>query len=266
MELYNLEPKGFSMTHISIQNALQNHYLGAEDRYISAAEGTKDETTVQNTDLSLHQLEDRTLTQSINRASHHTEDRTTAQYADSAIYDLADRTTAQLYAPIPDRSDDRTICQKPTLHVQQEAILLAASKNSIQGRQIQHNIFRMKESFSIGFAQLAEQFLSSIRRITDFKRGSNPTRQFATASVLKALPSPHQNNRPLLNRIEVEVQPSVEEYQKALRELDHCRLAFAQELARNGKFRDAIALTNKISTTSRFFQDAQTLTRSWKQL
>ena len=265
MELYNVEPKGFSMTHFSIQNALQNHCLGAEDRSISAAEGTKDETTVQNIDSSLHQLEDRTLTQSINLASHHTDDRTTAQYADSAIYDLADRTTAQLHAPIPDCSEDRTICQKPTPH-QQEGVLLAASKNSIQGRQTQHNIFRIKESFSTGFAQLIEQFLGSIRRITDSKRGSNPTRQFATTGTLKALlPSPHQYNRPLPEGIEAEVQLSVEEYQKALRELDHCRLAYAKELARNGKFRDAIALANKISTTSRFFQDAQTLTRSWKQ-
>lgn len=250
------------MTHFSIQNALQNHYLGAEDRSISAAEDSKDETTVQNTDSSLHQLEDRTLTQSIHLASHHTDDRTTAQYADSAIYDLADRTTAQLHAPTSDRSEDRTICQKPAPH-QQKGVLLAASKTSIQGSQTQHNISR---SFSTGFAQLIEQFLGSIRRIADSTRGSNPTRHGTTGTLKALLPSPHQNNRPLPNGIEAEVQPSIEEYQKALRELDHCRLAFAQELARNGRFRDAIALANKISPTSRFFQDAQTLTRSWKQL
>lgn len=175
------------MTHFSIQNALQNHYLGAEDIDRSSAEVSKDETTVQNTDSSLHHLEDRTLAQSINLAIHHTDDRTTAQYADSsAVYDLADRTTAQLHTPIRDRSEERTICQKPTPQVHHQGVL--ASKNSIQGRQTQHNIFRLKESFSTGFAQLIEQFLGSIRRITNFNRQSNPTKQFATTSTLKVLP------------------------------------------------------------------------------
>lgn len=283
------------MIHISIQNALQNHYLGAEDRHISEAEGPRDETTVQNTDLSLYHLEDRTLpqsaegsrnettvqntdsslhhledptlAQSINLTIHHTEERTISQYADSAIYRPADQTTAQLLVSIPNRPEDQTICQQNAQHIQQEGVLLAKPKNSIQGQTFQHNILRMKDSFSARLAQLSGQFLSSIRKIADFKqKGSNPTRQFMAVGTSKTLTSPVQDNRLLLHGIAAEVQPSQEEYQKVLRELDHCRLSFAKELARNGKLRDAIALANKIPETSRFFRDAQTLARSWKQL
>jgi hypothetical protein len=47
--------------------------------------------------------------------------------------------------------------------------------------------------------------------------------------------------------------------------LDDCRLSYAKELARNGKFRDAIAMARKVTATSRCFKDAQTLIRTWKQ-
>jgi hypothetical protein len=61
-------------------------------------------------------------------------------------------------------------------------------------------------------------------------------------------------------------QPSSEQYKKQQRELDYCRLSFAKELARNGKFRNAIAMAEKISQTSLFFKDAQKLIQSWKQI
>ena len=104
--------------------------------------------------------------------------------------------------------------------------------------------------------------------MANFKqRRANPTRQLDDADTLKPQPSlPGQINRPFRDGMQIEVQPSAEEYRKALQELDHCRLSFAKELARNGKLRDAIAQANKISETSRFFRDAQTLLRSWKQL
>lgn len=254
------------MTPISMQNALQNHYLSAEDRYISEAEGPRDETTIQNTDQVLHHLEDRTTVQSIDLAIDHLEDRTTVQYADSAIYRPADQTTIQLLAPITNCYDNQTMYQKDTPHAQQEAVLLAEPETKIQGQTVQHNVLQAKEFFSTRLTQLSRQFLYSIRRIAEFKqRVFNPTRQSAVGTS-KALPSPYQDNRLPLDRIAAEAQPSPEEYQKVLRELDHCRLCFAKELARNGKLRNAIALANKISETSHFFRDAQTLTRSWKQL
>jgi predicted PP-loop superfamily ATPase len=62
----------------------------------------------------------------------------------------------------------------------------------------------------------------------------------------------------------LEEQPSSEQYQKKLRELDLCRLSYAKELARNGKFRNAIAVAEQISETSHFFKDVQMLIQSWK--
>jgi hypothetical protein len=288
------------MTPISIQNALQNHYLGAEDRSISKAKGSRDETSGQNTDLPLHPSEDRTTVQSIDLATQHSEDqttvqdtnsslqhsedqttvqsidlaieqhpedRTTVQYADSAIYRPADRTTAQSLAPISDYLEDRTTCQKNTSHPRQAELPPVEFNKSVQGQTVQHYIVQEKKSFFSRFIHLKEPFLYAIQKITNFKpRRSNPTRQLASADSLKTQPFPSPSNRPTRDGMVTEVQPSLEQYQKVLKELDHCRLSFAKELARNGKLRDAIAQAKKISETSRFFKDAQTLIRSWKQL
>ena len=61
-----------------------------------------------------------------------------------------------------------------------------------------------------------------------------------------------------------EERPNLEKYQKKLRELDLCRFSFAKELARNGKFRNAIAMAEQISETSHFFKNAQMLIQRWK--
>ena len=71
-------------------------------------------------------------------------------------------------------------------------------------------------------------------------------------------------NRFTHNAIASEERPGSEQYQKKLRELDWCRLSFAKELARNGKFRNAIAMAEQISETSHLFKDAQKLIQSWK--
>jgi hypothetical protein len=287
------------MTPISIQNVLQNNYLGTEDRHISEAKGSRDETTVQNTDsslnhsedqttvqntnsslnhsedrttvqytdLSLHHSEDPTTAQSIDLAIHHSEDRTTVQYADSAIYSPADQTTAQSLATISDRLEDQTTCQKNMSHPQQAELPPVKFNKSVQGQTVQHYIVQEKKSFFSRFAHLKEPFLYAIQKITNFKpRRSNPTRQLASADSLKTQPFPSQSNRPTRDGMMPEVQPSLDQYQKALQELDHCRISYAKELARNGKLRDAIAQAKKISETSRFFKDAQTLIRSWQQL
>ncbi|MCL6750126.1 hypothetical protein KBT16_03690, partial [Nostoc sp. CCCryo 231-06] len=60
-------------------------------------------------------------------------------------------------------------------------------------------------------------------------------------------------------------QPSADRYQRQRLELDSCRLAFAKELARNGKFRKAIAMAEQISETSHLFKDAQLLIRNWQK-
>jgi hypothetical protein len=300
IEFYDLDLRGLSMTPISIQNALQNHYLGAEDRSISKAKGSRDETSGQNTDLSLHPSEDQTTAQSIDLAikhsedrttvqdtnsslhpsedqttaqsidlaiQQHPEDRTTVQYADSKIYSPADRTILQSPAPISDRLEEQTICQKDPPHIQQAELPPVEFNKSVQGQTVQHYIVQEKKSFFSRFIHLKEPFLYAIQKITNFKpRRSNPTRQLASADSLKTQPFPSQSNRPTRDGMQTEVQPSLDQYQKVLQELDHCWLSFAKELARNGKIRDAIAQAKKISETSRFFKDAQTLIRSWKQL
>jgi hypothetical protein len=288
------------MTPISIQNALQNHYLGAEDRSLSKAKGSRDETSGQNTDPSLHHSEDRTTVQSIDLATQHSEDRTTVQetnsslhpsedqttvqsidlaiqqhpedrttvqYADSAIYSPADQTTVQSLAPISDYLEDQTTCQKNTSHPRQAELPPVEFNKSVQSQTVQHYIVQEKKSFFSRFIHLKEPFLYAIQKITNFKpRRSNPTRQLASADSLKTQPFPSQSNRPTRDGMQTEFQPSLDQYQKALQELDHCRISYAKELARNGKLRDAIAQAKKISETSRFSQDAQTLIRSWKQL
>jgi hypothetical protein len=287
------------MTPISIQNALQNHYPGAEDRSISKAKGNRDKTSGQNTDLSLHPSEDQTAAQSIDLATQHSEDqtsiqdtnsslhpsedqttaqsidlaiqppedRTTIQYADSKIYSPAEQTILQSPVPISDRLEEQTICQKDPPHIQQAELPPVEFNKSVQGQTVQHYIVQEKKSFFSRFIHLKEPFLYAIQKITNFKpRRSNPTRQLASADSLKAQLFPSPSNRPTRDGMQTEVQPSWDQYQKVLQELDHCRLSFAKELARNGKLRDAIAQAKKISETSRFFRDAQTLLRSWKQV
>ncbi len=288
------------MTPISIQNALQDNYPDTEDRYIAKAKGRRDKTSVQHTDSSLQHLEDQTIVQAPNSFLHHSDDRTTVQatnsflhhsddqttvqsidlaihpsedqttiqYADSAIYSPAEQTIVQSLAPIADSLEDPTICQKEKSHVQQAAFPPVGFQKSIQGQTVQHYIIQEKKPLFARFTHLKEQFLCSIQKMANFKQiRSNPARQLADAGTLK--PQPLLSgpiNHPFRDGMQIEVQPSPEEYRKVLQELDHCRLSFAKELARNGKLRDAIAQANKILETSRFFRDAQTLLRSWKQL
>jgi hypothetical protein len=282
IEFYDLDPRGLSMTPISIQNALQNHYLGAEDRSLSKAKGSRDETSGQNTDSSLHHSEDQTTIQDTNSSLHHSEDQTTAQsidlaiqhpedrttvqYADSAIYSPADQTTAQSLAPISDYLEDQTTCQKNTSHPRQAELPPVEFNKSVQGQTVQHYIVRQKKSFFSRFIHLKEPFLSAIQKMANLKqRRPAPTRQLASAGSLQAQPFSSQSNRSTRHGMQTEVQPSLDQYQKVLQELDHCRLSFAKELARNGKIRDAIAQVNKIPETSCFSRDAQTLMRSWRQ-
>lgn len=92
-----------------------------------------------------------------------------------------------------------------------------------------------------------------------FQKGRQP----AMEKILKQ-PSSTPPNYDTHNAIASGEQPSLEQYQKKMRELDLCRLCFAKELARNGKFRSAIFEAEQISETSYFFKDAQMLIQSWK--
>lgn len=55
-------------------------------------------------------------------------------------------------------------------------------------------------------------------------------------------------------------------YEDAIKTLNECRLSYAKELARNGKFRDAIATAKSIPETSLLHPQAQMLINRWKHM
>jgi hypothetical protein len=128
-------------------------------------------------------------------------------------------------------------------------------------------MFRASGSFASRFISSTAQFFHSIGRKIDPRQLQSRFHQDRQQAVLK---SSAQNLSSLAGysdrAIVSEEQPSSEQYQKKQRELDYCRLSFAKELARNGKFRMAIATAEQVSQTSLFFKDAQKLIQSWKRI
>jgi serine/threonine protein kinase len=220
--------------------------------------------------------EDNTIVQSSDPAIHRPVDQTIVQYSDSAIHSPADQTVVQAIAPFPDEEVDQTVCQRGVPQSKPPTTLATMQNNRAQSQIVNHNIFQnvlqRTGSFTSRFIDIPGRFFHSIWTMVDFKQWKSrlrPTRQLSAAGTSARQPSPSPINRPsdrpTRDGIPTEEQPSSEQHQKALRELDHCRLSFAKELARSGKFRDAIAMAKQISETSRSFKDAQTLSRSWKQ-
>jgi serine/threonine protein kinase len=217
-----------------------------------------------------------TIAQYSDPAIHSPVDQTVVQYSDSAIHSPADQTVAQAIAPFPDEEVDQTVCQRGVPQSKPPKTLAIVQNNRAQSQSVNHNIFQdvlqRTGSFTSRFINIPGRFFHSIWTMVDFRQWKSrlrPTRQLAAAGTSARQPSPsltnQPTNRPTRNGMAIEEQPSSEQHQKTLRELDHCRLTFAKELARNGKFRDAIAMAKQISETSRSFKDAQTLMRSWKQ-
>ncbi len=241
---------------------------------------SEDNTIVQSSDPAIHQSVDQTVdqtaVQSSDPAIHRPVDQTIVQYSDSAIHSPADQTVAQAIAPFHDEQVDQTVYQRGTPQSNPPTTLATVQNNRAQSQIVNHNIFQnvlqRTGSFTSRFIDIPGRFFHSIWTMVDFKQWKSrlrPTRQLSAAGTSARQPSPSPINRPsdrpTREGIPTEEQPSSEQHQKALRELDHCRLSFAKELARSGKFRDAIAMAKQISETSRSFKDAQTLIRSWKQ-
>jgi serine/threonine-protein kinase len=57
-----------------------------------------------------------------------------------------------------------------------------------------------------------------------------------------------------------------ENYEDAIKTLNECRLSYAKELARNGRFRNAIATAKSIPETSLLHSQAQMLINRWKHI
>lgn len=186
--------------------------------------------------------------------------RTVIQYSDLAIHNPAERTILQAM-PALSTNLEQTILQSGIRKSPQPSTLTTAPKNRAHVQLFHPNIFRdifrTSSSFPSRFISTTGQFFDSIWRKIDLK-------QLQSRFHLGKQPSSSRINNSTDNVMVLEEQPSSEQYQKKLRELDLCRLSYAKELARNGKFRNAIAVAEQISETSHFFKDVQMLIQSWK--
>lgn len=219
--------------------------------------------------VAVVQNHDNTIVQYSDSVIQNLTDRTIVQYSDSAIHNPAGQTVYQAMRPLS-TDLDQTVFQfgKP-----QSSVLMPAgigSKNRVHVQlfhpSIFQDVFRTSGSFTSRFISITGQFFDSIWRKIDLKQLQSRFDLGRRLAVVKTLgqPSSSRINPSTYNVMVSEEPPSSEQYQKKLRELDLCRLSFAKELARNGKFRNAIAMAEQISETSHFFKDAQMLIQSWK--
>ncbi len=190
-------------------------------------------------------------------------DNTIAQYSDSAIHNPADTTVCQAILPLATELE-QTIYQRGRSQSSQSSTLAIVPKNrapiQLFHPRVFQDIFRASGSFTSRSIKLVEQFFHSIWSKIDLKQLQSRFHGRRQLGVVKSLEQSFSNP---IDRFS-EQQPSLEQYQKKLQELDLCRLAFARELASNGKFRNAIAIAAQIPETSHFFKDAQKLIQSWK--
>ncbi|WP_334927262.1 hypothetical protein [Nostoc sp.] len=211
---------------------------------------------------------DNTIVQYSDSVIQNLTDRTIVQYSDSAIHNPADRTVYQAMRPLSTELD-QTVFQ---LGMRQSSFMPAeiVPKNRAHVQlfdpSIFRDMFRTSGSLTSRFISITGQFFDSIWRKIDLKQLQSRFHLGRQLAVVKTLeqPSSSRINRSTYNVMVSEEPPSSEQYQKKLRELDLCRLSFAKELARNGKFRNARAMAEQISETSHFFKDAQMLIQSWK--
>ncbi|WP_319423519.1 hypothetical protein [Pleurocapsa sp. FMAR1] len=223
------------------QDPFAQFSLEDDSKNLNAAEATvvqnHNNTIVQHSDSVVQNLTERTI----------------IQYSDSAIYNPAEQRVYQATPPLSTNLN-QTLIQSRMPKSPHLSTLTTVPKNRAH-IQLFHpsirNMFRTLGSFWRKIALKQPQSL--------FHLGRQP----AMGKILE-LPSSTPLNYSTHNAIASGEQPSLEQYQKKLRELDLCRLCLAKELARNGRFRGAIFEAKQISETSYFFKDAQMLIQSWK--
>lgn len=187
----------------------------------------------------------------------------------STIHNSAQPKVYKAMSPLS-TSLDRTILQSGKTNFLHSSTPTIVLRNRTRERLFHpsiHNMFSTSGSFMSRFSSITRQFFNSIWRKIDLRQPQSrfrSDRQLPGGNTLKQ-PSSNSPHSPTYNAIALDEQPSSEQYQKKLRELDLCRLDFAKELARNGNFRKAIAVAQQISEMSYFFKDAQMLIQSWKQ-
>ena len=218
-----------------------------------------DSKNLNATGVAVVQNHDNTIAQYSGSVIQNLTDRTIVQYSESAIHNPAERTVYQGIPPLSTQLD-QTVLQLKVPQSPQSIVPENRAYLQLFHPSIFQDMFRTFSSFPSRLISITRQFFDSIWRKIDLRQLQS---RFHLGRQLEQ-PSSSRINRSTHNVMLSEEQPSSEQYQKKLRELDLCRLSFAKELARNGKFRDAIAMAKQISETSHFFKDAQMLIQSWK--
>ena len=223
------------------QNLLTQFSLEDDSQNSNAAEATvvqnKNNAIVQHSDSIVGNLTQQTI----------------IQYSDSAIHNPAGQTVCQAIPP-SSTNRNRTLIQSRMPKSSHSSTLTTVPKNWAD--------------IQLFYSSIRNMFwtLSSFWRKIDLRRPQSLFYLGSQPAIEKILERSSSNplNYSTNNALASGEQLSLEQYQKKLRELDLCRLCFAKELARNGKFRSAISEAEQISETSYLFKDAQMLIQSWK--
>jgi hypothetical protein len=218
-----------------------------------------DSKNLNTAGVAVVQNHDKTIVQHSDSVIQNLIDRTIIQYSDSAIHNPAELTVLQAMPPLSTNLD-QTVLQSGMPKSQQSSTLTnVPNRAHIQlfHPSIFRDMLRTSGSLTSRFISITGQFFDSIWRKIDLKQLQS---RFHLSKQLSSSRINHSTDNVMI----LEEQPSSEQYQKKLRELDLCRLSFAKELARNSKYRDAISVAKQISETSHFFKEAQMLIQSWK--
>ena len=199
-------------------------------------------------------------------------DTTVVQYYDSAIHRPANPTIAQGFPLLAGVSTDQTVFQRSIVPVSQNTGLGSSSAAIVpQSKSLRPTLTRLRwrgGSLVTLLSGMGHHLRQGVKRFhyrrllsmrPKFPRWVRPSRTRPQQPMSKLIPS-------RAGKGAADDESMRHLYYKTLQELDHCRLSFAKELARNGKFREAIAVASQIVETSCFFTDAQVLLRSWEKL
>jgi eukaryotic-like serine/threonine-protein kinase len=197
---------------------------------------------------------------------------TILQYSDSAIHNPGEHTICQKIVSSAEPELDQTVYQFSTPHHHLSSTINGAQHGSgpIPSSQISlyPNFYQSNskhpDSFLKRFTSMTGLFFNALRRLVKPGKWTSQQLPSKTAATGAAKGMKH-GQQPTTDKVTPEPAVSPEQYHKTLRELDHCRLFYAKELARSGKFREAIAMARNITDTSQDYKNAQTLIQSWER-
>jgi eukaryotic-like serine/threonine-protein kinase len=236
----------YSLMRFAVPAHLSRDSYGLEDSTI--AQPIPDSigvNSLQYLDLPSHYPVEQIISPEPTPEVHHQKDETVLQYSDSAVHNPGGETILQQLNLVSDPEQDQTVHQFDINSNHQPSSLVKSENKG-------------EKQPSTWYSRLGH----TVRAIPRFvQRFLNPKKQSSPLRPPAQLPAAKIQS----HSTDHETPPDSAHYQKLIRELDDCRLSYAKELARNGKFRDAIALARRITETSRSFKNAQTLIQNWER-